>query len=109
MTYPNYKDKYLQKALFNPKDYINYKKWKGNKLPRRYIIVFQSSLKSYFLRKYKPRKNKLYSLLSIYTYKNLGFVKMTGIGAPNAVTVLEELIALGGKEFIVIGTAGGLH
>jgi len=35
--------------------------------------------------------------------------KMTGIGAPNATAVFEELIALGGKEFINVGTAGGLH
>ncbi|MBU2639110.1 MAG: nucleoside phosphorylase [Nanoarchaeota archaeon] len=34
---------------------------------------------------------------------------MTGIGAPNAAAVFEELIALGGKEFLNIGTSGGLH
>lgn len=33
---------------------------------------------------------------------------MTGIGAPHAATVFEELIALGGKEFLNIGFAGGL-
>ena len=34
---------------------------------------------------------------------------MGGIGSPNAATVFEELIALGGKKFLNIGTAGGLH
>lgn len=33
---------------------------------------------------------------------------MTGIGSPHAATVFEELIALGGKEFLNIGSAGGL-
>jgi uridine phosphorylase len=32
-----------------------------------------------------------------------------GIGAPAAATVLEELIALGVREFISIGTAGCLQ
>jgi uridine phosphorylase len=34
---------------------------------------------------------------------------MSGIGSPNAVTVIEELIALGGKFFINRGYAGGLQ
>tara|TARA_Y100000310_G_scaffold341870_1_gene442651 strand:- start:32781 stop:33515 length:735 start_codon:yes stop_codon:yes gene_type:complete len=108
MAYPNFKDKHLQEALFHPNDYINYRKYKG-KFPKKYVITYQSRAKSYFLRKYKPKKLKFHSLLTIYTHKNVGFVKMSGIGAPNASTILEELIALGGKEFINIGTAGGLH
>jgi len=61
------------------------------------------------VRKYKPKKIKLYSLLTIYVYGDIGLVRMTGIGAPNAVTVLEELIALGGKQFLNIGTSGGFN
>lgn len=109
MQYPNFKNKHLQKALFHPEDYINYKKWIGKKFPKKYIITYQTSAKNYFLRKYKPKMHKLYSLLGIYIYKDIGFVKMTGIGAPNAVTVFEELIALGGQKFLIVGTAGGLH
>ncbi|MEK6904857.1 MAG: nucleoside phosphorylase, partial [Nanoarchaeota archaeon] len=45
---------------------------------------------------------------TIYQHKNIGIVLMTGIGSPNAATVMEELIALGGKEFLNIGSAGGL-
>ncbi|MBI2043955.1 nucleoside phosphorylase [Candidatus Pacearchaeota archaeon] len=107
MVYPNFKDKHLQESLFHPTDYIKYKKFKG-KFPRKYIITYGERMKNYFLRKYKLKKIKLYSLLTIYVYKDIGIVRMTGIGAPNAATVLEELIALGGKEFINIGTAGGL-
>jgi uridine phosphorylase len=33
---------------------------------------------------------------------------MKGIGSPHAATILEELISLGGKEFLNIGLAGGL-
>ena len=109
MSYPNFKDKHLQESLFHPTDFINYKKWEKKNFPNKYIITYQQSAKNYFLKKYKPKKYKLYSLLDIYVYKSIGFVKMTGIGAPNAVAILEELIALGGKEFLNIGTAGGLH
>ena len=34
---------------------------------------------------------------------------MTGIGSPHSAGILEELIALGGREFLNIGIAGGLN
>ncbi len=108
MTYPNFKDKHLQEALIHPADFVKYKKWKRN-FPKKYILTYQKRVEDYFIRKYKPKKHKLYSLLNILVYKDIGFVRMTGIGAPNAVIVMEELIALGGKTFLNIGTAGGLH
>lgn len=108
MAYPNFENKHAEDALFHPSDFIKYRKWKGT-FPKKYILTYQSKAKNYFVRKYKPKKIKLYSLLTIYVYRGVGFVRMTGIGSPNAVTVLEELIALGGREFLNIGTAGGLH
>ncbi len=108
MTYPNFKDKYLQEALFNPIDFINYKKFKG-KFPKKYIITYQKSALKYFIRKYKPKKHLFYSMLDVYIYKDIGFVRMTGIGSPHASSIVEGLIALGGKNFLNIGTAGGLH
>lgn len=108
MTYPSFQNKHLEEALFSPSDFVRYKKWSG-KFPKKYILTYQSKALNYFIRKYQPKKHKLYSLLNIYTYKDIGFVRMTGIGAPNAVAVFEELIALGGKKFINIGTAGGLN
>src|SRR3989344_3035248 len=109
MTYPNFKKKHLQEALFHPEDFINYKKFKKKNLPKKYLITYQEKMLKYFLRKYKPKKYSLYFLLTVYVYKDIGFVRMSGIGAPNAVAIFEELIALCGKEFINIGTAGGLH
>ncbi len=108
MVYPNFENKHLEEALFHPKDFIKYKNVEG-KFPKKYIITYQPKARDYFIRKYKPKKYKIYSLLEIYVHKDIGLVRMTGIGAPNAATVLEELIALGGKKFINIGTAGGLH
>lgn len=109
MSFPNFKDKYLQEASFHPDHYVKYKRWQKNKIPKKIILSYQDIAEEHFINKYHPEKCPLYRLLTIYTFRNIGFVKMTGIGAPNAVTVFEELIALGGREFLNIGTAGGLH
>lgn len=55
--------------------------------------------------------NKYRALLT-YTgfYKNLRVtVATTGMGSPSAAIVLEELIKLGGKVFIRVGSAGGIN
>lgn len=110
MGYPNFKNKHLEQALFNPQDYINWRNFLKvyKKYPKKYILIYYPKLLNYFKRKYRPKKIKLYSLITIYQYKDVGVVCMTGIGSPHAVTVFEELIALGGREFLNVGIAGGL-
>ncbi len=109
MTYPIHENKYLEKSLFTAKEFIRYRYENGN-YPKKYIIIFQKSSERYVKRKYHAKKNVNGSQAGhMYTYKDIGFFKMNGIGAPHAVTVIEELIALGGKEFIIVGTAGGLQ
>ena len=58
---------------------------------------------------YKLKKIISSSTKDIYQYKNIGLVKVNGIGSPNAVVVFEELITTGGKNFLNIGMAGGFH
>ncbi|MCX8095359.1 MAG: nucleoside phosphorylase [Caldisericia bacterium] len=53
-----------------------------------------------------------YRALYVYTgfYKDVRItVATTGMGSPSAAIVLEELIKLGGKIFIRVGSAGGLN
>ncbi len=112
MAYPQFKNKHLEKSLFSPEDFVTWQRYlkrHPKRKPKKYIIVYYPYLLDYFKRKYKPIKIKLYRLITIYRYKDIAAVLMTGIGAPHAATVLEELIGLGGREFINIGTAGGLH
>jgi uridine phosphorylase len=107
---PNFKNKHIEKALYNPIDFIAYKKFKFvGKIPDKIIIFYNDDLLKYLKKNYKLKKVKIYSLLTIYSYKNIGFVKITGVGSPFAAGILEELIALGCKTFLNIGTAGGLH
>jgi len=112
MPYPNFKNKHLEQALFDPQDYHSWneflKKDYGKPI-RKYIILYYPRIIKYFKRKYKSEKIKIYRLITIYRHKDVGVVCMTGIGAPNAVAVMEELIAFGGREFINIGSCGGLE
>ena len=112
MTYPNYENKHLEEPLVNPPDYFNWKRFlkKDYKnAPKRYVLIYYTRILRHFKKKYHPKKINIYRLITIYQYKDIGVVQMTGVGAPNAATVLEELIALGGREFLNIGSAGGLQ
>jgi len=60
------------------------------------------------MRRYEPDICELHSILKILILGDIGIVRMTGIGSPHAASIMEELIALGGKQFLNIGTAGGL-
>ncbi len=112
MAYPNYKNKHLEKALFHPGDYLEHKNKYFKKFPEKIIITYQTQALNYLKRKFKGKyeKMKFYSLLTVYSLKkeNIGFIKMTGVGAPNAGGVMEELISLGAKKILNIGIAGGL-
>ena len=109
MVYPIYKNKHLEEALFNPVDYINYKKIKNKKLPKRFILIYDTGLERRIKVRHKLKKlNNVTHLGQIYFLKDVGILRINGIGSPHAVTILEELIALGVKEFISVGTAGGL-
>jgi len=110
MTYPKYEDKHVEEALFTAKGFVTWTRYlkKHYKGPKKYILIYYPKILNHFKRKYKLKKVSLYRLLTVYRYRNIGVVLMTGIGSPHAATVMEELIALGGKEFLNIGSAGGL-
>jgi uridine phosphorylase len=110
MAYPNFKNKHLEKSLFSPEDYFRKKHLKKlSKKPEKYILVYYPYLLNFFKRKYKPKRIDINAYITIYQYKDIAVVRMTGAGAPNAAMVMEDLIALGGKDFLNIGSAGGLH
>ncbi len=109
MTYPKYKNKHLEEALWGPKDSPKFDKNKASKLPKKYII-FYGDVVNRVLRKLKLKKSKIKLWgCDFYWFKDIGIIRMKGIGSPHAVAVFESLIALGGKEFLNIGFAGGLH
>lgn len=111
MAFPQHKNKHLLEALFSAEEFVQYKKWNKTHYPKKIIITYQQRPLAYFKRKYrgKYRTIKLTGLQKLLVYKNIGFIKMSGIGAPHATALFEEMIALGGKEFINMGAAGGLE
>ncbi len=93
--------------MIEPSDFIKYVGSKN--IPKNLIITYRGAVLRYFRRKYKPEPIKLHDGLVLYKHKNIGLIKLTGIGSPYAATVLEELIAMGARVFLNIGTAGGLY
>lgn len=110
MTFPQFNSKHKEQALFSPRDFIEYKRWDSRGFPKKIIIVYQKSALNHFKREYGGRyeKIRLLDAYDVFKYGNTGLIRMTGIGSPHAVTLLEELIAAGANEFLSIGTAGGL-
>lgn len=116
MSYPNYKNKHLEIPLFQAKDFLNYQKKIGNlpniKLPKKAILCYSNSILKYILDNYKTKSvpGFTYSLYIINIKDNpICICGGFGTGAPSSITVLEELIALGIKEFISVGTAGTIQ
>jgi uridine phosphorylase len=110
MTFPNYPEKHLEEALFNPIDFIRYKNLHGRKFPRSYVLIYDKKLLSRLKRNFLLRDLDIPLVhVDAYQHKGIGLVRMAGIGSPHATTILEELIALGGRRFINLGTAGGLQ
>ena len=111
MPFPKFKNKHLEEALFNPVDFVKYKKWDPKRFPKKVIILYPGSPFSYFKRKYRGqyRPVDFYSHHEILKLDNIGIIRLEGIGSPHAATFMEELIAGGAREFINMGTAGGLY
>ena len=109
MVFPKFKNKHLEKALISPKNLHEYTGHTGARIPRNCIILYYDNFFRNLKRKYKPMKLKETAVgAEFYKLGKIGIIKINGIGSPHAVTVLEEAIDLGGRNFINVGTAGGL-
>jgi uridine phosphorylase len=115
---PNFKNKYNSKSITTAKDALNYlEKYEGFKrpkpIPKGAILSFASSERNQFLSNYRFKQIK-------GIYKNTFLVKdndsnkaiiVAGLkaGSSHAAMRIENLIALGIKQFIVIGTCGSIQ
>lgn len=114
MTYPIFKNKHLEEALINPDHFGEGRKKYHGKIPTKAVILYQNEPFNYLKRKFKGKYRKLKSsdfseLGQTHYTKDFCFLKMSGVGAPHATLMLEELIAIGVKEFLNIGVSGGLE
>ena len=114
MPFPNFKNKHLHDSMISPAYVVRYKKIFGLyprfRLPEGVIICYEKSLIEHIAKKYKVKKIRFsgrdFCLIN-KKKNNLGII-LVDIGAPSAAVALEELIALGIKKFITIGSAGAL-
>ena len=110
MAYPQKRRKHTFEAFINPEDFKNYEKsYAKIKFPKKIILVYQKNLIEYFKRKYKGHyKRHRIVCGEIYIMKDIGVVKVSGVGAPVAAMIVDELIPWGIKEVLNVGCAGGL-
>lgn len=115
MPYPVLKGKHLEKAVFSVEDFVRYakrhKRFPKQKLPESAILVYQRSLLHSILSANKVQKiNLVYrNFYSISKTKGkVGVIGDFGIGAPVSALLVEEMIGLGIKRFVIIGTAGSI-
>ena len=115
---PLFYGKPSDKAIFTPKDKIEYKKKigfiKDLDIPKNIIITFSRNYLKILKRKYKTKKMRwisgLYHLLTFKVgNKRMGVSNHFGVGASMTASVLEELIAGGVKNFIVLGLTGSIQ
>lgn len=114
MPFPNTEGKYLSEAFFSPDEYIAYVKREGRLadfvVPKGVIFIYNSSLLKYIIENEDVVEVEGFLGNFLYLKKyNVSVSGKAGIGPSGVVTVLEELVALGVKHFISIGTAGGLQ
>jgi uridine phosphorylase len=76
-------------------------------VPETVLICYQQSTLDYLLKKHPEfHRSKVNS--HFYTNTQVGILGGWGVGAPGLAIRMEELIVLGTKRFIAVGTAGGL-
>ena len=117
MSFPNHPDKYGKEPVFEPRHFIEYMKEQGwspdYPVPEGVILCFHRRLFNHIKEKHETvvYDSAVGSLMLLPETKGIGVVPPDGIGigAPGAVTRLQEYIALVCKRFIAIGIAGSLQ
>lgn len=101
--------------IVDPKRFISYLRSCGylkiDRPPNTVIFIFLESLLKQCKNIYELNKVEGFDAGELYLMANnhdIGIFYCRGIGSPVAVINMEELIAFGVKEFIVLGTAGAL-
>ncbi len=112
VSFPNIGEKHRFKPVITSKQDLR-TTYGGRvpRAPRRAVLVYDSNLENALLAKGGLRLSKRFHLVTSRVYltqhKGTALVKLA-IGAPITALVVENLITMGAREFLIIGTAGGL-
>ena len=100
----------FQEILLSPTDYFEYLEEKGefpspHEVPKTVLIVFQKVALQYLLSQHNHHFGKSFlSKVAFFDKLPVAVVGGFGVGAPALAVKIEELIALGVKRFVTIGT-----
>ena len=116
MTFPNFAGKHGHDAFFSPHEMRDWREARGmlpEHVPEALIFIYQDAL---FEGVCEFENNTVLGSGMYAKVRTLGrtegrvaVVGGFGIGAPVAAAILEDMIALGVRRFISIGTAGGMQ
>lgn len=103
----------IKSPIVTAEKFIEYKRSLGRlgqfRSPETVLVCYQSSTMEYLLKKHPGlRSSEAVTHLYLAEDRSVGVLGDWGVGAPGLAIKVEELIALGAKRFIAIGTAGGL-
>jgi purine-nucleoside phosphorylase len=77
--------------------------------PETVLVCYQSSTMQYLLKQHPEfQPSKAVTHFYMFSDGQVGILGDWGVGAPGLAIKMEELIALGARRFIAVGTAGGL-
>jgi len=103
---------YSREPIVTAKKLLEHKRAYGYlgdfRAPKTVLVCYQSSTMQYLLKQhpdFQPSKDVTHFYVSD---GQVGILGDWGVGAPGLAIKMEELIALGTKRFIAVGTAGGL-
>lgn len=114
MGFPNFDGKHAEQSFLSPHDYLEYLAGEGllphESVPEAVILCYQPGYYRRLVERYSAESvgGAFRSLCRMRQKPAVGVMGGFGIGAPVAATVLEELVPLGVRRVISIGTAGGL-
>ncbi len=108
-TFPRFRGKWRHRAIVNPKEFLR-RYYPDLRAPRRCLVVWNPRLAERLAERF--RGARVPALAPFYVVPGgespVGLVCPRGVGAPTTITQCEELAAAGTREFLGVGTAGGL-
>lgn len=112
MPYPNFPKKHLYTPLVTPeKFFAQHKKQfpKPQYVPESICICWSNRYFQLFEKLGRLQQIEPDTFLIPGTHRRIAVMKLSGIGAPHAVTRMEEWISFGTKRFVAVGAAGGMQ
>jgi len=111
VPYPAYPKKHREKAIVSASEFHRYEVEKtGSPLPKappRVVLVFGGRWRDYLNRKFRGQFDRTTGLFRLSD--STGIARVSGPGAPFVAIVVEELVALGVQQFLIVGLAGSLR